>query len=269
MTAQQRQVEKRRLLEAYDAQLREEAEMSSTTSYDRAGPLWRGKFDTRGFVTYRSLGGSTGEALSDLIAGTVEYYAADPRITSAEWKTRGHDEPDDLSDRLRQYGFQPQEQETVMVGEAQHLAQPVTLPGGVRVRRIDNMPDPYPEVVRAAEAQSRAFGFAFEVEDFLRRLEKNPRLVELWVADTREEVVCVGRLEVVPNTEFAGLWGGGTLPEWRGQGIYRALTAARAQSALGRGIHYLHSDCTEYSRPVLERSGLLPITTTTPYTWTR
>lgn len=270
VTVQDRLEEKRRLLQAYDAGLREQAEMSSATSYDRDGPLWRGKFGDRGFVTYRSLEGYTGEALVDsLIARTVRHYAADPSITSAEWKTRGHDGPSNLAERLQQHGFQPEEEETVMVGEARHLAQGVSLPEGVRVRRIDTVPDPYPEMVRAAEAQARAFGFAFGVEDFMRRLEKNPGLVEIWVAETSEEVVCVGRLEVVPGSDFAGLWGGGTLPEWRGRGIYRALTAARAQSALSRGVRYLHSDCTQYSRPILERSGLLPVTTTTPYVWKR
>jgi ribosomal protein S18 acetylase RimI-like enzyme len=269
MTSPQRQEEQRRLLEAYDAQLREQAEMSSTKSYDRLGPLWRGKSGNRGFVTYRLLGGLTGKALDDLIARTAEHYRADPQITSAEWKTRGHDGPADLPDRLLQHGFQPEAQETVMVGEAQRLAHEVTLPQGVRVRRIDNLPDPSPEVDRAAQAQAKAFGFAFGVEDLLRRLEKNPGLVELWIAETAQEVVCVGRLEVVPGSDFAGLWGGGTLPEWRGRGIYRALTAARARSALARGVRYLHSDCTRYSRPILERSGLLPITTTTPYVWTR
>ncbi len=79
----------------------------------------------------------------------------------------------------------------------------------------------------------------------------------------------MGRLEVIPDTEFAGLWGGGTLPGWRGRGVYRALTAARARSALERGVRYLHSDSTEFSRPILERSGLLAVTTTTPYVWQR
>jgi hypothetical protein len=76
-------------------------------------------------------------------------------------------------------------------------------------------------------------------------------------------------LEIVPGTEFAGVWGGGTVPEWRGRGIYRALTAERAKSALHRGVRYLHSDSTEFSRPILQRSGLLPVTTTTPFIWTR
>ena len=76
-------------------------------------------------------------------------------------------------------------------------------------------------------------------------------------------------LEPVPDTAFAGVWGGSTLEEWRGRGIYRALTAARARSALALGKTLMHSDSTEYSRPILERSGLLKVSTTTPYRWER
>ena len=60
----------------------------------------------------------------------------------------------------------------------------------------------------------------------------------------------------MPGTEFAGIWGGSTLPEFRGRGIYRALVAARARSAIARGVRFIHSDCTDMSRPILERSGL-------------
>ena len=89
------------------------------------------------------------------------------------------------------------------------------------------------------------------------------------MAEADGAVVCTGRLELVPGTAFAGIWGGGTVPEWRGKGIYRALVAQRARSALARGVRYLHSDSTEFSRPILQRSGLLPVTTTTPFIWTR
>lgn len=260
---------KETLLKAYDAQLRGAAELMSADSVDQFGPLWRGKFGDWGFVSYRSLDGYAGSALDHLIADTTAYYAADRQIKTFEWKTWGHDAPADLPQRLTAQGFQAENSETVMLGEAQFLIQPVELPGGVILRRIDNQVDPYPDVVRAARAQELAFGAPFGADDLMRRIEKGAGLTELWVAETAEDVVCVGRLEVIPNTEFAGLWGGGTLPEWRGQGLYRALTAARAQAALSRGVRYLHSDCTEYSRPILERGGLLPITTTTPYIWHR
>ena len=78
-----------------------------------------------------------------------------------------------------------------------------------------------------------------------------------------------GRLEPVRGTVFAGIWGGATRQDWRGRGIYRALTAARARSALTLGKTLINSDSTEYSRPILERSGLVKVSTTTPYTWKR
>ena len=34
------------------------------------------------------------------------------------------------------------------------------------------------------------------------------------------------------------------------------------------GVHYLQVDASEASRPILERLGFTPITTTTPYIWT-
>jgi predicted GNAT family acetyltransferase len=73
----------------------------------------------------------------------------------------------------------------------------------------------------------------------------------------------------VPGTRFAGIWGGSTRPEWRGRGIYRALTAERARSALRTGTRYINSDSTEFSRPILERSGFVKVSTTTPYVWRR
>jgi GNAT superfamily N-acetyltransferase len=269
MTPTDKSLPEQRLLEAYDAQLREKAEMTGATGYDRDGPLWRGIFGSRGFVTYRDLGGLTDSALDELIARTVAHYAEDLNATSFEWKTRGHDSPADLPGRLVAHGLMAEERETVMLGEAALLAVEVPLPLGVRLRRIDNQADPLPDLVRAAAAQERAFGVPFGVEELVLRLERGREFTEFWVAEVQGEVVSTGRLEIVPGTEFAGVWGGGTVPEWRGKGIYRALTAERAKSALRRGVRYLHSDSTEFSRPILQRSGLLPVTTTTPYIWTR
>jgi GNAT superfamily N-acetyltransferase len=104
-------------------------------------------------------------------------------------------------------------------------------------------------------------------------LEGMGRGEEYWVVEAPSEdgtrIVSGGRLVCVEGTEFAGVWGGATVPEWRGRGLYRALVSARARSALARGFRYIQSDCTPMSRPILERSGLLAVTTTTPYIWTR
>jgi ribosomal protein S18 acetylase RimI-like enzyme len=255
------------LLAAYDAQLRGVAEMAGALSWDRSGPLWRGLFTSGGFVSYESLEGVAD--VDGLIAETVAYFADNPAMAEFEWKTRGHDWPPDLGDRLEAHGLVPEELETVMVGEATALAVDVALPDGLTVRRVDELPERDAVVSAAAEMQRDVFGGGPSPEEVLDRLVRLGAVEQFWVAEAEGRVVSAGRLDFVEGTEFAGLWGGATLPEWRGRGIYRALTAARARSALADGVRYLQSDCSPMSRPILERSGLVAVTTSTPYVWHR
>ena len=81
--------------------------------------------------------------------------------------------------------------------------------------------------------------------------------MELWVAEADGEIVGL-------RPPGAGARHGvrrdlGAAPhDWNGVGaIYRALTAARARSALVLGKRLIHSDWTEESRPILERAGLV------------
>lgn len=256
------------LLAAYDAQLRTTAETTGASGVLVAGPLWLVTFaGGAGFVTYRDLGDADAAQIEELVRDAVEHFEADPSIVRVEWKARGHDRTPGLHDALLAAGFEPGEPESIMIGEAAGLAVDVKLPSGVTVRQVTDQPD-----VRAmAEMQDEAFGnraASDMADEVMRRLAKGDD-VELWVAEAEGRVVSAGRLEPVPGTDFAGIWGGATLREWRGRGIYRALTAARARSALARGKTLIHSDSTEFSRPILERSGLVRISTTTPYLWTR
>lgn len=257
------------LLAAYDALLREDAEMQGAAAYERHGPLLWGVFDHGGFVSYRSLGGVSGADLDRLVADTVHHFRDDTDVTSFEWKTRGHDRPADLGARLEAHGLAPEEVETVMLGEASLLAADVPLPEGVAVRRAGEGADLGDDLTRVLALQEEVFGGGRGpgVESALAELDRGHS--EYWLAEADGRVVCAGRLTVVPGTGVAGVWGGGTDPAWRGRGIYRALVAARARAALARGVRLLHSDCSAMSRPILERSGLIAVTTTTPYVWTR
>lgn len=259
---------KAQLLAAYDEQLRTDAETPSAITVTRLGPLRLVTFMVgRGFVTYQNLGDAGEGEIRRLVAEAVEYYQADPEITRVEWKTRGHDRAPGLHDALLSNGFAPDEQESIMIGEAQKLAVDVSLPAGATLRRVTEEAD-----VRAMSAmQDEVFGDPVSDEmakALLRRLALDDSM-ELWVGEAQGRIVTAGRLEPVFGTQFAGIWGGATREEWRGRGIYRALTAARARSALDSGKTLIHSDSTEFSRPILERSGLLKVSTTTPYRWTR
>ena len=87
-------------------------------------------------------------------------------------------------------------------------------------------------------------------------------------AESGHEVVCAGWVRFVAGTDFATFSGGGTLPDWRGRGIYRAIVTYRANLATERGFRYLQVDASSESRPILERMGFLAVTTTTPFIWT-
>jgi hypothetical protein len=257
-----------RFLAAYDAQLRAEAETSGAITVKRHGPLLLATFmNGRGFVTYQSLGAADERGIRSLASEALAYYQADPEITRVEWKTRGHDNAPALHEALVEHGFVPDAAESIMIGEATALAVDVPLPDGVMLRRVTEEAD-----VRAMSAiEDEVFdepALAETADTYLRRLSLGDRM-ELWVAEFEDQIVCVGRLEPVRGTDFAGIWGGATVPAWRRRGIYRALTAARARSALDMGKTLIHSDSTEYSRPILERSGMLKVSTTTPYRWRR
>ena len=256
------------LRRAYDEQLRTDAETAGAVSVTRHGPLHLVTFPGgRGFITYRDLGGADAGMIRRLVTEALAHYRADPRISRVEWKTRGHDRAPGLHAALLDNGYVPDEPESIMIGEARQLAVDVPLPDGVTLRRVTGEAD-----VRAMCAmQDEAFGGPVDrdmADALLRRLALDDGM-ELWVAEAEGRVVSAGRLEPVPGTSFAGIWGGATRVEWRGRGIYRALTAARARSALRVGRTLINSDSTEYSRPILERSGLVKVSTTTPYHWTR
>jgi hypothetical protein len=256
------------LLAAYDSQLRTDAETPGALSVTRQAPLRLVTFPGgRGFITYQDLGGAGADEIRRMVPEALAHFQADQTISKVEWKTRGHDHAPGLHEALVSHGFTPDEPESVMVGDARALAVDVPLPDGVTLRRITEEAD-----IRAmVTMQDEVFGDSHGDEMLagtLRRLARGDEL-ELWVAEADGVVVSAGRIDPVPGTDFAGIWGGATRPEWRGRGIYRALTAERARSALRMGKKYINSDSTEFSRPILERSGLVKVSTTTPYNWVR
>jgi hypothetical protein len=258
------------LLAAYDEQLRTDAETPGAVSVTSLGPLRLVTFaGGRGFVTYRDLGGADADALRRLVAAALAHYRADSEIDRVEWKTRGHDHAPGLHEALLHNGFVPDEPESIMIGEARRLAVDVRLPEGVTLRRVSEDADVRAMSAMSAEVFGDPLAEAVAVANaLLRRLSFDDGM-QLWVAEADGQIVSAGRLEPVPGTEFAGIWGGATRQQWRGRGIYRALTAARARSALRMGKTQITSDSTEYSRPILERSGLVKVSTTTPYHWHR
>ncbi|WP_406234667.1 GNAT family N-acetyltransferase [Nocardia sp. NBC_01009] len=252
------------LLAAYDEQMRGvPPNLPLGVSCEQDGPLLRIVGQFRGFISAPSDVGVRGAELDWLIARQRDYFGA--RGEAVEWKTRGHDKPDDLTDRLHAAGFVPEEQETVLIGMAGEMAAGQALPDGVVVRRVTADAD----MRRIAVMESAVWqqDWTWLADDLIVRISTAPDEIAVLVAEAGGEVVSAAWLVFCAGTEFAGLWGGSTLPEWRGRGIYRALVAARAALAVARGVRFLQVDASDDSAPILRRLGFHAVTTTTPYVW--
>jgi GNAT superfamily N-acetyltransferase len=255
------------MLAAYDAHLRmwQPDPPPAGTLLERDGPLLRvSEPGQRGFIGYRDLGGLDGAELDALIARQRDYFAE--RGLAVEWKLHGHDLPADLPDRLRAAGFEPEEQETVVIGRAASFADRATDVDSVQLREVSDRSDldriAQMETEVWQEDRSRlAVGLAGE-------LAADPNAITVVVAEADGRVVSAGWIRYVKGTPFGTLWGGSTLAEYRGRGIYSALVAYRARLAIAAGFSLLQVDASDDSRPILQRRGFVAVTTTTPYVHT-
>ncbi|MDX2600408.1 GNAT family N-acetyltransferase [Streptomyces caniscabiei] len=180
-----------------------------------------------------------------------------------EWKLYGHDLPVDLGHRLRAAGFTAAPEETLMVAEVADLTLDVEPPEGVRILPVTDRAG----VDLVADVHEKAFGTDSSRmrHQLLAQLTGDTETVVAVVALAGDVPVSAARMELLPGTRFAGLWGGGTVESWRGRGVYRALVAHRARVAADRGYRYVQVDALARSRPILARLGFEPLTTTTPY----
>ncbi|MFE7172306.1 GNAT family N-acetyltransferase [Streptomyces sp. NPDC057616] len=199
------------------------------------------------------------------IAEQIAYFSAAGSGREFEWKLYGHDRPVDLGQRLRAAGFVSEPEETLMVAEVADLDLDAEPPEGIRFAPVTDSAG----VDLVAEAHEKAFGTDSSRlrEQLLARLPQAPDTLLTTVALAGDLPVSAARMELVPGTRFAGLWGGGTVEPWRGRGIYRALVAHRARAALDLGYRYLQVDASDQSRPILERLGFEALSTTTPYVY--
>lgn len=250
---------------AYDQQLRARPDPPIPGEVvERIGPvIRRSGGPDQGSITYRDLAGLDGERLDAFIREQCGHFAALGQ--AFEWKYHGHDEPADLPRRLVAAGFIPEAGETVMIGEAAELAAAPVLPAGVRLREVTALADL--ERIRAMEEEVWHEDRAWLPHALAAELAGSGDPCVVLVAEAGPDVVCAGWVRFPGGTDFATFWGGSTLPRWRGRGVYRAVVAYRAGLAVARGFRLVEVDSSADSRPILERLGMLPAATTTPYVW--
>ncbi len=251
------------VLAAFDDQLRRNVTGERAAQVERDERVTRVMADGDGWsgVVWSDLADGDVEAV---IASEIQTFAA--RARRWEWKLYDHDRPADLPERLRAAGFVPDPVEAVLVADLADLVVSAEPPDGVELVPVvdretaDNL----------VAVHDGVFGGSHEAigRRVLAGLGSAPPSIAAAVAVTSSGPIAAGRVEFPPRSDFATLWGGGTVPAWRGRGVFRSLVAHRAALARARGYRYLQVDASSASRPVLRRLGFVQLATTTPWRWT-
>lgn len=181
-----------------------------------------------------------------------------------EWKHYSYDQPADLPDRLLAAGFAPQPVETALVAEIADLDLDALAPPAVQLSPVVDKQG----VETLVAVHDEVFGGEHSSlgSSLLAGLQRRPSTAAAVVAWAEGRPISAGRVEFHAGTDFASLWGGGTVMGWRGRGVFRALVVQRAAAAAARGFRYLQVDASPESRPILQRLGFVELSTTTPFT---
>jgi GNAT superfamily N-acetyltransferase len=185
-----------------------------------------------------------------------------------EWKVYSHDEPPDLLAQLRNRGFRIGDEEALLIREIREwspfLIAP--LPAGVTVNPVRDEQG----IADFISVESAIWPCeASKTRELLLSIMGDPlQRDQAFVAYSDRKPAGCGRVTASQQSQFAGLWGGGVVPEFRGRGVYRALLSARIDHVRPfASIRYLRVDAMPTSRPILEKYGFKRVASTWPAEW--
>lgn len=250
------------LLAVFDAEARRMSpDAAEGRPYAPDGPIMRVEFSTTGVIRAPNDLGLDGPALEALIERQVQFFGE--REKPVEWKTYADDRPDSLIPLLLAAGFEPEPVEAVMVASSA-MAASFNEPDGIRIRVALDL-----ELPAIADLLGEIWGadHGWLIGEFAVLRDQLGDGFRVLVATADDRIVSAAWVVMRSGSQFAGLWGGSTHPDFRRRGIYQALVSARAAIAHDRGFPYLRVDASSMSRPVLDALGFVQLTTTTPYVW--
>ena len=204
----------------------------------------------------------TEDIADEIISEQAAYYRA--LTTEVEWKVYQHDSPPDLLQRLERHGFQAGLRETVLVLDLQDPASWIERPSVYQVIRIED--GHQADLYRQAADEIFEKDHEFTARELISGIRRGSTEHLGYVVIEENTAISIGRLYSHPQSAFGGMYGGGTLKQYRGRGMYRAIVAARAREAIKLGARYLLVDALPTSRPILEKLGFVRLTDTWPCT---
>jgi len=189
--------------------------------------------------------------VEDTIREQVSYFESIGQ--DFEWKVYDYDTPPDLKERLAAHGFEVEDSDAIMVLDLEEAPEILFRSTRHTIKRITR-PEGIKDVIAIEEA---VWGEDYSgLGRFLgQTLAEHPDQLSVYMAYVDRVPASVGWIIFPERSQFGSLWGGSTLREYRGRGLYTSLLGVRAQETRERQVRYLTVDASPMSRPILEKFG--------------
>jgi hypothetical protein len=200
--------------------------------------------------------------LHRVVHNEIEYFL--PLGQPFTWKVYDHDLLPSLKDELVSHGFAADDDPaSVMVLDVKNapasLAQPVT----ADIRRIDTA-EGLKDIIQVLD--NVWGGHNSWVNDRLGRHLQIPDYLSVYAAYVDGQPVSIA-WTYFPQGQFATLFAGSTIQEYRRRGLYTSLLATRVQEIRQRGYRFAVVEAGSMSKPIVAKHGFRHLTTVHDFEW--
>lgn len=200
--------------------------------------------------------------LGEVIHREVDYLQ--PLNQPFTWKVYDHDPLPTLKDKLASSGFQSDEEPAdVMVLDLANAPGYLFEPVKADVRRVTDV-DGLKDVIQVLDGVWG--GHNTWVNDRLGMHLKVPGYLSVYVAYVGDQPASIA-WTYFPRGQFATLFAGSTIPEYRKQGLYTSLLSTRVQEIRKRGYRFAVVETGDMSRPIVTRHGFQRLTVVHDFEW--
>ena len=242
-------MDKNELITRFHKELRQEAQTQGYIREETEHVVRHiSKFGEKGFIIASNVNEDNAR---EIIRKELNYFSNLKQ--EFEWKVYSYDKPDSLKDMLAEEGFKIDPPEALMVmklDDSHSLLSKSPFFGIKEITDEKGIRD-----IVALEDTIWNESHAELGQQLWRDKQNHPNSLYIYGIYEENQLVSAAWMYLETNSSFASLWGGSTLPLYRGKGYYTKLLTVRAQKAFEKGYSFLMVDASPMSRPILEKCG--------------
>jgi GNAT superfamily N-acetyltransferase len=200
--------------------------------------------------------------LHNVIHREVDYFT---RLKQPfTWKVYDHDLLPSLKDKLASHGFVgDNDPADVMVLDIKNAPASLFQPMRADIRRISSL-DGLKDIIHVLDKVWG--GHNTWVNERLGMHLSVPGYLSVYAAYVEDQPASIA-WTYFPRGQFATLFAGSTIAEYRKQGLYTSLLATRLKEIRERGYRYAVVETGAMSKPIVAKHGFQHLTTVYDYEW--